>query len=245
MTETKNAQAKNTTTKKSESKSKAKTATKSEKPKTETKKIDGNVDVRIIAVPERKDFVKKNQEILKLPATNIVWDKEHVGCVYTAKKAWCIETDKPFVLVMADDAELCKDFMMYCEKIIQVHPEKIISFFPNQFRKRNQVRNRERRSPYVSTREASGLAIMMKTDYIKPCLETWDMSIGDDVNITRWAKNNDIQIITTLPSLVQHIGDESVHDTTRSIGRTYFFNPDPKHENWDDGFVTSWSNVVL
>lgn len=245
MAETKTTQARKTTTKKTASQTKAKTDTKNSKTTASTKNTEGNIDVRIIAVPERKDLVNKNKNILKLPDENIVWDTKHIGCVQTAKKAWCIETDKPFVLVMADDAELCNDFMVYCEKIAQVHPDKIISFFPNQFKKRNQVRNRKRRSPYISTREASGLAIMMKTEYVKQCIETWDEAFCDDTNISRWAKANNIPIITTLPSLVQHIGDESIHDPTREVGRTDFFNPDPKNENWDDGFVTSWSNVVL
>ena len=89
-----------------------------------------------------------------------------------------------------------------------------------------------------------GLAVIMKKEYIKPCLESWSNEFGDDVNITRWANANGIPILTTLPSIIQHIGEESFNDPTRIIGRTEFFNPDPKDENWDDGFVTSWSNVI-
>ena len=234
------------TTTKSDTTKKAttKSAPKSEAPKKEGG-ISDLIDIRIFAVPERKEWAERNQKLLKIPDDHMIWDKEHIGVIPTAKKAWLIETKKPFVMVMNDDAEICKDFIKYCEKIITLHPDHIISLFPFQFRTRRQVRNKARRSPYIATTEVMGLGVIMKKEYIKTCLDSWDEKFGDYVNITRWAIANEIPILTTLPSIIQHIGDDSIQDPLRTIGRTDFFDPDPVNENWDDGFVTAWSNVVL
>ena len=222
-----------------------KTATKP-KPKEPAKqtKSESKIDVRVFAVPERKDNVKKLQEALNIPDENIVWDNDHKGILPTAKKVWSLKTDKPFVMVMNDDAVICKDFMKYVEKIISLHPNHIVSLFPWQFRKRKQVRNRPRPTPYILTKEVMGLAVIMKTEYIKPCLDSWTDDFADDVNITRWAKENDIPILTTLPSIVQHGDYASTKGVEFEQIQTDFFNPDPKDENWDDGYVTAWSNVV-
>lgn len=202
------------------------------------------IDVRMFAVPEREEWAKNIQKILKIPDDHIVWDKEHVGVLPTARKTWEMETDKPFVMVMNDDAELCKGFMKYCEKIVEHFPNHIISLFPYQFRTRRQVRNRPRKSPYILTKEVMGLAVIMKSEYVKPCLDFWDERFGDDVNIGRWARAYGIPVITTLPSIIQHIGDDSVNVPGRVIGRTDFFDPDPKDVDWDNDFVTNWPNVV-
>lgn len=237
---TKQNSAKQTSAKTKKTPSNTKT-TKAEKPKD----ISVLIDIRMFAVPERKEMVEKNQKILSIPDDHIVWDEKHEGVLASAKKAWGIKTDKPYVMVLNDDVELCNDFITYCEKIVNVHPDAVISLFPSQFRRRNQVRNRERTSPYISTNEVFGLAVIMKTDYVKQCLDSWSNDVGDDVNITHWANENGIQIITTLPSIVQHIGDESIQDPTRGVVRTDFFNPDPKDVNWDDNYITAWSNVLL
>lgn len=213
-----------------------------------TKKDDNGIskliDIRIFAVPERKDNVKVLQKALQIPDGNIIWDNNHEGILPTARKVWSLKTDKPFVMVMNDDAEICKDFIKYAEKTISLHPDHVVSLFPWQFRKRKQVRNRARRSPYILTKEVMGLAVIMKKEYIKPCLDYWTDDLADDVNITKWATDNGIPILTTLPSIVQHVGDTSTKGEEFEVIRTEFYDPDPKDENWDDGYVTAWSNVI-
>ena len=84
----------------------------------------------------------------------------------------------------------------------------------------------------------------MKTEYVKPCLESWSEELGDDTNINRWASKNGIGVLTTLPATIQHIGDDSMHDKSRSIGRTDFYQKNPLSANWYDGYVMSWTNIV-
>ena len=245
MAENKN----NTTTKQNDSakpKATPKKKPTAEKPKAESKKKEiPKIDVRIFAVPERKEFVKANQEALDIPDDRIVWDEKHEGAFQSAQKAWSIQTESPFIMVMNDDVELCDDFMKYCEMIVDLHPDSIISLFPSQFRTRKKVRNRARKSPYVLTKEAIGIALIMKKEFVKACLESWTDDISDDANITRWAKNEGVPIITTLPSLVQHIGDDSIIDPKRAVGRTDFFVKNPSGVDWSNSYISAWSNVVM
>lgn len=222
------------------------TTTTKTKAKTETQSKKANkslIDVRIFTVPEREEMARKNQEILGLDDDHIILDKNHDGALATAKKAWSMKTDAPFVMVMNDDVELCKDFMKYCEKIITLHPDDVVSLFSYKLRKRKQVRQRARRTPYVRTDEVMGQAVIMKSEYVSQCLAYWSDDLSDDANIGRWANDHQIPILTTLPCIVQHIGDDSVIDPERKIGRSDFYNPDPKDENWDDAYVTAFSNV--
>lgn len=207
--------------------------------------IFDNISVRIFGVPERMEWIERNQSLLRLGAENIFVDYEHSGCVPTARKAWLKETDKEFVMVLADDVELCDYFVYCCKAIVSTHPNDIISLFPIQFLKASSIHIPPMQSPYVTTSLLSGCGIIMRTEYVKPCVESWSPTInGDDTNIKRWADQNGIGIITTIPATIQHIGDESVFDKSRSIGRTDFFKKNPLEANWYNGYTMSWTNLV-
>lgn len=205
-----------------------------------------DIDIRIFGVPERMDCIRKNQNILSLPDESVIIDWNHDGVIPTSKKAWLKTTDKPFVLVLQDDVELCCGFTSYCERIINIHPNEIISLFPTEFNnKRISTTRLHGGSPYVLANCVSGPGIIMKTEYVKPCLDSWSRDVrGDDVNIQLWAKRNGIQIITTIPSLIQHIGEVSVFDQSRSLGSTQFFCDDPADVDWESEYVTPWTNLV-
>ena len=202
-----------------------------------------NVDIRIMGVETRIDNIKMNQEILGVPDENIFIDYDRNGVKWNAKRAWSKETDATHVLVLQDDVILCKDFMHYCKMIVERYPDDIISFFPHQFRELKDLRIYPV-SPYVYVHHVSGVATMMRTEYIKPCLDSWRDDIsGDDVNITEWAKSQGINIMSTIPALVQHIGLESVYDPSRSIGGTVFYEEDPSSAKWELDYVNGYANL--
>ena len=207
--------------------------------------ISDIIDVRIFGVPERIDWIKKKKEILDLPDENIIMDYEHVGCAPTAKRAWLKKTDKPFTMVLSDDAELVNGFMGYCERVVKAHPKNIISLFPFQFIRPVPGSRIPTCSPYVLTKTLSGCGIIMRTEWVEPCIRSWPPDAkGDDSNIQRWAEKQHIKILTTLPALIQHIGDVSVCDPTRSLGRTPYFDMNPANVNWDSTYVTNWANII-
>lgn len=206
------------------------------------------IDVRIFGVTERLFQIEKNKKILELPDNRIFMDCEHIGCAPTAFRTWSYSDEESqsatHIMVLSDDVELCEDFMSYCYRIIAAHPDKIISFFPLTLAKRSQVSRLPTKTPYVQVESCSGAAIMMPAQYVKPCLDFWDHKIrGDDTNITRWAKANNITILTTLPSIIQHLDCVSIFDPLRNLGGTEFFEPDPSYLNWDDDYYTPWTNI--
>ena len=204
-----------------------------------------NIDVRVFGVPERMGWIEEKKSILNLPDENIFIDYNHVGCAPMARLAWLKETDKPFTMVLSDDAELCNNFMSYCERVARAHPRAIISLFPFQFVKPVPGSKLPTKSPYVLTKTLSGCGIMMRTEYVKPCIYSWHPDAkGDDTSIQAWAEKQRIKILTTLPALIQHVGDVSVCDPTRVLGRTPYFDKNPTNVDWDSKYVTSWTNII-
>ena len=204
-----------------------------------------SVDIRIIGVPERMDNIMQTKELLNVKDENIFIDEYHLGLLQNAGKAWLKPTDATHVMVLQDDIILCNSFLYYCEKIVSMFGELIISLFPIQFINRKVVGRLPIQSPYILTNELSGCGIIMKREYIYPCVLSWsDELYGDDVNIQAWAKRNLIGIITTIPSLIQHIGIQSVFDNSRSIGSFWDFREDPSEVDWDNKYVTNWANII-
>ena len=209
-----------------------------------------NISVRIFGVPSRMECIRENQRRLKVPDELIFIDENKEGCVQTARRAWSYPTDKEFTLVLQDDIELCDDFASVCKRIVKTHPDKIISLFQIHCMSRTAIRGnmKDMRSPYVSMRadRISGQGIIMRTEWVKPCLESWEPEKikGDDVNIGLWAKANGITALTTIPSTIQHLGQISVFDKSRSIGMTEFYKKSAAKADWENSYVTASTNLI-
>lgn len=195
-------------------------------------------------MPERMDNILQTQKLCNVPDENIFIDYNHDGCKPTAKRAWLKKTDKSHVLVLQDDIILCDRFMYYCDIIVNTHPDAIVGLFPILYNTHKIVKHFPSKSPYVLSQELSGQGIIMRTDYVKPCIKAWRDDIpGDDVNIHKWADDTGKVILTTLPSLLRHIGVVSVFDPSRTIPDTPFFNPNPSNMKWGDKRITPWWEV--
>lgn len=174
------------------------------------------VDIRIMAHPSRKNNVMKILSELSLSEEVVAWDdREHDGdAMYTAQKAWNspIPEGCTHRLVLQDDIELCNNFLEIIDSISKAHSSQIISLFHCEAYSDG--------IKYASTRRLWGCAVMMPIEFIPLCWqyiahipeEPWgkDMIRHDNNCIMMWAINNNIPVINTVPSLVQHIGDESL-----------------------------------
>jgi hypothetical protein len=84
----------------------------------------------------------------------------------------------------------------------------------------------------------------MPTKYIKSCFEwideVFDGKGADDYAIQRWARAHNIDIITTIPATLQHIGDDSILNKSRGICRTYYYSQNPVAD-WDNPIVNKIS----
>lgn len=177
------------------------------------------IDIKIMAHPSRKENVKQILSDLSMSDDIVVWDdRDHGGdAMYTAKKAWTqpIPKDCTHRLVLQDDVEVCDNFLEIVEKVAEKFNNQIVSFFhcesyPDDIR-------------YTTTLHLWGCAIMIPShlvadcwNYIEHiadrpwCKEPEEVLPHDDTCILAWAIENEIPIVNTIPSLVQHHGDNSL-----------------------------------
>ena len=84
----------------------------------------------ITAVPERRETAERlHRELDHAP---IFWDHDHVGAVYGIVGAlWTaltVEPDATHILVVEDDAVLCRNFMEIVKQRIEERPQAAISY---------------------------------------------------------------------------------------------------------------------
>jgi hypothetical protein len=154
-----------------------------------------------------------------LPEEVVSWDDRKHGndAMYVAKKAWTtpIPDGCTHRLVLQDDIEVCDNFLEIAEKVAEKHSKHIVSFFhcekyPEDIR-------------YVRTNMLWGCAIMIPSSLVPSCWDYiehiperfWykyakDVLRYDDNCILAWSVENQIPMINTVPSLVQHHGDISL-----------------------------------
>ena len=198
--------------------------------------------IKIYGVQSRMGMIKATAEKLSVDEENIFLDDRDNGGdpLYTAKKAYLSDCgDATHGIFLQDDVEVCDNFIEICEQIIAAHPNKIIGLFPFDYMRYDSKLD-SLESPYLEIRVLSGQGIIMPIEYIKPCFEwlksTYDDKIDDDKGIHQWAKYSGVKVITTVPALVQHIGDVSAIDTSRKVRRTYYYSKNP---------VANWSNPII
>jgi hypothetical protein len=135
--------------------------------------------------------------------------------------------------------DICDNFKEICDEIIKVHPDKIVSFFLWEGRENNDYLN-SLTSPYIYSRFVIGMGILMPVKYIDDCFsyikEKFDDNIADDIGIQKWAFDRGIPVISTIPSLVQHLGDVSLLDSNNPIRRSVYFEISPNAD---------WSNKKI
>lgn len=179
----------------------------------------------------RDELIHNLKQQLELEDTSVYYEDRPNGglAIYTAKKAWLapIEPGETHRAVFPDDVEVCDNFKEICEQIVTTHPDSIISLFCwRGIESNEQFKNLP--TPYIKSKLVIGMGIIMPVQYIEPCFEwikvTYDDNIADDAAIQYWAEHNGVQVITTIPSLVQHLGDDSILSPGTFIRRSAYFD---------------------
>lgn len=207
-------------------------------------------DVKIYGINERKENILHNKEILGLSDNDIqmverCW--ENRWPYKMAKKAFLQEPSDPSIthrLVLQDDVELCPDFYEYLNKIVNARPDDIIMLTALDFRTQNEYAD-NLKSPYVEVGiYVSGCAVIVPLKYVEDMFKWFEqtysqIAIGnphEDVAFLFYAKAHNIKCITTVPSIVQHLGDQSSLCNYQHIMKTYYFS------DWDKA---NWENNTL
>lgn len=201
------------------------------------------LDIHIYGLHERDDTLKPLAKKLNMKATNIHYDdrkkENRGGCLYAAKRAWLADASKNIThrIVLPDDVDICDNFVDICQKIIETHPNKVISLFPFDFMEKTDGVDKVE-TPYFIARHLTGAGIIMPIEYIEPCFKYIDScsrfsdNSPDDEAIQSWLDMNNIPIITTIPAILQHIGDNSIVTKNAPIRRTVYFEKNPV-ASWD------------
>lgn len=172
-----------------------------------------------MAHPSRYDNVMKILSSLSLLEDIVVWDDREYGgdAMYTARKAWNLPIPDgcSHRLILQDDIELCNGFLDIINIVAEKYPSQVISFF--------HCESYDGENRYVNTSRLWGCAIMIPTYLLRNCWEYiehipekhWctkpELVMPHDTDcITLWTIDSGISIINTVPSLVQHIGDNSL-----------------------------------
>lgn len=195
------------------------------------------VGIKIVGVREREYMIDEMNRQLQLPAGDIIYD-ERPGGGYAfpiLKKAWLdpYAEEETHRVVLNDDLELCDNFREICEQIAKAQPNSIVSFFSTYFNSSYCDQEIQKlQTPYVRHDVGIfGCAIMMPKDVAIECME-YTNNYYQDIKFesrafTQFARERGIPIITTLPGLVQHIGDDSLVDQSLPIRRTTRFEKYP------------------
>lgn len=181
-------------------------------------------------------------------------DRENGGnAYYTIRKALLspINEDTTHLLVLPDDMQLCNNFLEKLEFIVNKFPKKIISLYPCFCNSLGHIYN----TPYhrVVILAAGGLVFPVQIikemiEWIDNCYTKYTRlssdTLIDDVAIQAWAKDYSVDMITIIPALVQHIGDNSLLGDF-PIRKTNFFIDDLTEEqlkdvDWNSNDILQW-----
>ena len=201
------------------------------------------ITYKIYGMHVRDEMIDNLKEKLQLSNDDVYYEDRLNGglALYTAKKAWLapIEDGETHRVVFPDDVDVCNGFKDICEKIVKTHPDCIISL--PLWRGRKKCKELENlHSPYVKTNLVIGWGIIMPIKYIDDCFsyikEEFNDDIADDYGIQLWAQKNRIPIISTIPCLVQHLGDISLLDPSLPIRQSAYFEENP---------IADWENCEI
>lgn len=200
------------------------------------------LDIKIYGTHKRDRFIEEYKKILPITDSDIIYDDRACGgnAYYTCKKA-CLQPIPEGVthrLFLPDDMQLCSNFLDILNKIIETHPEKVICLFPFD-RCRVWKYAYRQNTPYFNVHIMSCCGVVMPVQYIESCFKWIDENfpnqdaIIDDVAMQKYFEAHNIPFITTLPSLVQHMGDDSLVTPGAPIRKTDVFLDDMKNINID------------
>lgn len=170
--------------------------------------------IRIMACKEREDNVNKMLESLWEWAEPI-WDEDHNAC-HTLRRV--LDSNEP-MLVMEDDIELCKNFLEKAKKEIDEHPNSFVMFYSCKTWEVEEAKNKENGIPYnrpfVYTQAYYVPAGIGKnlSEFLKDNKKANNHRYS--VWINQFLEQEGIDRYLVQPSLVQHIGTESILDAGR------------------------------
>lgn len=192
------------------------------------------VEFRIMGVPQRREkYILPMLEQLKLAEDIVSYDfLLEKNPMKSAKRAWLKKTTADHICVLQDDILLCDNFKEIVEKCANNFPSSVFSFY-------NPRLSEDDFSAITPYRKVTGCgmygpAIMMPAKMV-PLVFYWgDKVYGqdfkhDDTVIGFFCSVNGIDVMTTVPAIIQHLGhSESMlgYNNKRKISKVFCKEPD-------------------
>lgn len=174
-----------------------------------------------------------------LTAGDIIFDSrssQNQSFCYEVSMAWerfDVSNLSGWSMLIQEDCEICDGFIDIVGQIMTAHPNTIFSFFPYYYMDKTVTVDKD--NPFWEAEIVSGCCIAVPNKYIGEMVQYMrrqkHLSCGEDLVIGWFAHENKIPILTTIPAIIQHIGDVSVIDPSKPIRRTQYFERDPV-ANW-------------
>lgn len=201
-----------------------------------------SIEIHLMGVKTRQANIDILKQDLALTEDQIIYDDREVGgdALYTAIKAWesLLNSEATHVMVIQDDAEVCNNFKTYAEQIITNFPDKAFSLFPFDYQHYTDI---SKESPYYETRICSAVALVLPKKYLKDYVDFLKQQTeekNDSTLFRLFCKDNNIQILTVLPALVQHLGDYSLVYGNAIVRKIESFNKDiPEWVNFNSKII--------
>jgi len=184
---------------------------------------------------ERLENVKKLQQQLNIPETNVFCDFNYRGCRWNSKRAFTYPTAKSHILVLADDSKVCDDFLIIVNKIINKHPNTIISLF-------DYYDMPQFDTPYlnVKNKQITGQAIIIPKTMINTIFtykyNSFFNTTNDDTHIVLSAKHFGLPVMLITPNIVNSQAFVSTINNDGGI-TSKSFKQDVSDVDWDSDKV--------
>jgi hypothetical protein len=201
-------------------------------------------DVKICGVAARLPHIQKTMQVLNLSEEDVFLDDRPNGgsAFYVTRKALLAPRNENIThrVLLQDDVELCNNFTDIVRQIIETHPDKIVALFTTDSYVKPLI-HKLQGTPYIQNNSAvSGAGFIFPVKYTESylfwCQGYNNENIAEDVAMFSWAGVKKIPILNTVPSLIQHIGDESVLLKDAPIRRTKYFQENPV-ANWESKII--------
>ena len=193
---------------------------------------------RVIAVPERKQYVDRLLARLGADESIVCMDYDHNGCMWNAIRAWeqyKMAPDATHWCVMADDTDVVDNYIVLEKMCVQRFPDAIWTFYSNEL----SMKHRPQDTPYIrlSSLNVRGIAFLMPVEWIdeyvcwcKRMLNEYNYQ-RDDATCRIYALMNDLPVMTTIPNLVRSYEIKSAmsgHGVTHNSDAWQGYNVDSR-----------------
>ena len=181
---------------------------------------------RIIAVPERKEYVDSLLQRIGSDEHIVCMDYDHNGCMWNAIRAWeqyKEEPDATHWCVMADDTDVVNNYIALERMCVERFPDAIWTFYSNEL----SMKHRPENTPYIrlSGYNIRGIAFLMPVKWIDEYVRWCKYMLSnygyqrDDATCRIYALMENLPVMTTIPNLVRSYEIKSAmsgHGITRN-----------------------------